>query len=129
MREILAAGLAESAHDLSDGGLAVALSESCTARIGANVDASQPANALEFALFGEAPSRILRHHREPGPDPRNCLDDITSNVRRDRRYNERAVTDRKRDQTMWIDVATTDLKQSFEDQPSPSFSNTTINVG
>ena len=37
MREIIAAGLAESAHDLSDGGLAVALSESCTAEIGAEV--------------------------------------------------------------------------------------------
>src|SRR5947209_6732287 len=30
MREIVAAGLAESAHDLSDGGLAVALAECCT---------------------------------------------------------------------------------------------------
>ena len=29
MREILAEGLAESAHDLSDGGLAVALAECC----------------------------------------------------------------------------------------------------
>ena len=34
IREILAAGLAESAHDLSDGGLAVALSECCTPRSG-----------------------------------------------------------------------------------------------
>jgi phosphoribosylformylglycinamidine (FGAM) synthase-like enzyme len=37
MREIVAAGLAESAHDLSDGGLAVALAECCfgPAEIGA----------------------------------------------------------------------------------------------
>jgi len=40
IREIVAAGLAESAHDLSDGGLAVALAE-CSfgpAEIGAAID-------------------------------------------------------------------------------------------
>lgn len=58
MRAISAAHLVESAHDLSDGGLAVALSESCTASIGARV--SLPGGERpEFALFGEAPSRIL----------------------------------------------------------------------
>ncbi|MEP6714316.1 MAG: phosphoribosylformylglycinamidine synthase subunit PurL [Terriglobia bacterium] len=56
MREIARAGLAESAHDLSDGGLAVTLSESCTAIIGAKVTA--PSGDI-FTLFGEAASRIL----------------------------------------------------------------------
>jgi phosphoribosylformylglycinamidine synthase II len=58
VRGILATGLAESAHDLSDGGLAVALSECCTDEIGARVDVT-PAERIDFALFGEAPSRIL----------------------------------------------------------------------
>ncbi len=58
IREILAAGLAESAHDLSDGGLAVALSESCTREIGAKV-AIEAGERVEFTLFGEAPSRVL----------------------------------------------------------------------
>ncbi|HXJ42431.1 MAG TPA: AIR synthase related protein, partial [Bryobacteraceae bacterium] len=58
MREIAAAGLAESAHDLSDGGLAVALSESCTSAVGAKITSAGGGRA-EFALFGEAQSRIL----------------------------------------------------------------------
>jgi phosphoribosylformylglycinamidine synthase len=58
MREIAAAGIAESAHDLSDGGLAVALSECCTPEVGAK--AMVPGGErVEFALFGEAQSRIL----------------------------------------------------------------------
>ena len=56
MRAIVEAGLAESAHDLSDGGLAIAIAESCTSQIGAHTTVPQ---ALPPALFGEAPSRIL----------------------------------------------------------------------
>ena len=65
MREVAAAGLVLSAHDLSDGGLAVALSESCTAGIGANVTIHTTDRA-EFALFGESPSRILITTNDPG---------------------------------------------------------------
>src|SRR5580700_9948268 len=64
VREILAAGLAESAHDLSDGGLAVALSESCTNEIGARVGI-EAGERVEFTLFGEAPSRILLTTADP----------------------------------------------------------------
>jgi phosphoribosylformylglycinamidine synthase len=60
MREIVAAGLAESAHDLSDGGLAVALAESSfgPAGIGAHLEFSSELRP-EFLLFHEGPSRIL----------------------------------------------------------------------
>ncbi|MDP9169641.1 MAG: phosphoribosylformylglycinamidine synthase II, partial [Acidobacteriota bacterium] len=44
-----------SAHDLSDGGLAVTLAECCTETTGAKITA--PTDL--FTLFGEAPSRIL----------------------------------------------------------------------
>jgi phosphoribosylformylglycinamidine synthase len=60
MREILSEGLAESAHDLSDGGLAVALAE-CSfgpAGIGAQLDVDSDLRP-EFLAFHEAPSRIL----------------------------------------------------------------------
>jgi phosphoribosylformylglycinamidine synthase len=60
IREILAEGLAESAHDLSDGGLAVALAE-CSfgpAGIGAQLDIDSDLRP-EFLAFHEAPSRIL----------------------------------------------------------------------
>jgi len=60
VRKIIADGLAESAHDLSDGGLAVALARCCfgPAEIGAQVDLSSDLRP-EILLFHEAPSRIL----------------------------------------------------------------------
>jgi phosphoribosylformylglycinamidine synthase subunit PurL len=111
IREILAAGLAESAHDLSDGGLAVALSESCTREMGAQVKVT-PMERVEFALFGEAPSRILVTTRDPASVREIAL-----------RYDVECpiigVTIKERLQigdeaNMWIDLPTADLKQSFE---------------
>jgi phosphoribosylformylglycinamidine synthase len=111
VREILAAGLAESAHDLSDGGLAVALGECCTGEIGASVKIT-PAERLEFALFGEAPSRILLTTQEPAR-----IHEIA--LRFDVECPVIGVTMKERLQIgnkthMWIDIATTDLKQSSE---------------
>jgi len=60
IREIVAEGLAESAHDVSDGGLAVALAE-CSfgaAETGAQVDLDSDLRP-EWLLFHEAPSRIV----------------------------------------------------------------------
>jgi phosphoribosylformylglycinamidine synthase subunit PurL len=60
MRAILAEGLAESAHDLSDGGLAVTLAE-CSfgpAEIGASVDLDSDLRP-EMLAFHEGPSRIV----------------------------------------------------------------------
>ncbi|HYP04828.1 MAG TPA: phosphoribosylformylglycinamidine synthase subunit PurL [Bryobacteraceae bacterium] len=60
MRAVAEEGLAESAHDLSDGGLAVGLAEcSFGNRIGARIDLDGGDQRSEFLLFGEAPSRIL----------------------------------------------------------------------
>ncbi len=58
MREIVAARLAESAHDLSDGGLAVAAAECSLGGVGAalHLESDLPA---EMLLFHEGPSRIL----------------------------------------------------------------------
>ncbi|MCC6856916.1 MAG: phosphoribosylformylglycinamidine synthase subunit PurL [Bryobacterales bacterium] len=60
MREIVAAELAESAHDLSDGGLAVAAAEACfgPSATGAELDLDSDLRP-EFLLFHEGPSRIL----------------------------------------------------------------------
>ena len=65
--EAAEAGLLASAHDCADGGLAVALAESCFSSlnrsgVGAEIDASEvdteslPATAV---LYGESPSRII----------------------------------------------------------------------
>jgi phosphoribosylformylglycinamidine synthase subunit PurL len=58
MREIVAAGLADSAHDLSDGGLAVAAAECCQGGVGAALHFDSDLSP-EFLLFHEGPSRIL----------------------------------------------------------------------
>jgi phosphoribosylformylglycinamidine synthase len=60
MGEIVAEGVAESAHDLSDGGLAVVLAE-CSfgpAEIGAQIDIASDLPP-EILAFHEGPSRIL----------------------------------------------------------------------
>jgi phosphoribosylformylglycinamidine synthase subunit PurL len=60
MREIVAEGLAESAHDLSDGGLAAALAECSFGanQIGAVVDIASDLRP-ELLCFHESPSRIV----------------------------------------------------------------------
>ena len=62
LAEVLKKGLLDSAHDLSDGGLAVALSEAAfSGNTGATIDVSVLGNELtaEEKLFSESPSRIL----------------------------------------------------------------------
>ncbi len=66
IREIVGAGLAESAHDVSDGGLAVALAE-CgfgPAGIGAQIDIPSDLRP-EFLAFHEGPSRIIISTADP----------------------------------------------------------------
>jgi phosphoribosylformylglycinamidine synthase len=67
--EAIQAGLVRSAHDCSDGGLAVTLAESCFSSygreaIGARIDLSEHAKLSGLSLspallFGESPSRIV----------------------------------------------------------------------
>jgi phosphoribosylformylglycinamidine synthase subunit PurL len=61
VRAAVAAGLVAAAHDCSEGGVAVALAESCvTARELVGCDATLPAAArADLTLFGEGPSRVL----------------------------------------------------------------------
>ena len=60
IRQMVSDGFAESAHDVSDGGLAIALAECCFGPngIGARVELETDIRP-EFALFHEGPSRIL----------------------------------------------------------------------
>ncbi len=58
IREIVNDGHAESSHDLSDGGLAVALAECCGMGVGGSIELTTGL-APEMALFHEGPSRIL----------------------------------------------------------------------
>jgi phosphoribosylformylglycinamidine synthase subunit PurL len=61
--EIIRNGLVKSAHDCSEGGLAVALAECCMsngdAMIGASIDLGAFGERLDAALFGETQSRVI----------------------------------------------------------------------
>jgi phosphoribosylformylglycinamidine synthase subunit PurL len=58
--EMIQAGLVESAHDCSSGGLAVALAEPTFAKeMGLRVDLASNGLPTEFALFGEDASRVV----------------------------------------------------------------------
>ncbi|HEV8532840.1 MAG TPA: phosphoribosylformylglycinamidine synthase subunit PurL [Methylomirabilota bacterium] len=61
-RAAIAAGLVRSAHDCSEGGLAVALAESCVSGprpVGATVEMDDDGGRVDLALFGEGPSRVV----------------------------------------------------------------------
>jgi phosphoribosylformylglycinamidine synthase len=61
--EAISKGLTESAHDCSEGGLAVALAESCISdkgkKIGARVELVEGRMRKDALLFGESQSRII----------------------------------------------------------------------
>ena len=58
--DLIGKGLVESAHDCSDGGLAVAAAESCFRHeIGAELRLPESSEPIEIALFGEQASRVL----------------------------------------------------------------------
>jgi phosphoribosylformylglycinamidine synthase len=61
VRTAVSAGLVTAAHDCSDGGLAVALAESCVtgpAQVGADV-VVEARGRNDLVLFGEGPSRVI----------------------------------------------------------------------
>ncbi len=62
LNDLAKKGLIKSAHDVSDGGLAVTIAESCInrrgIRIGAHID-STPKDSMAAHLFGEAPGRVV----------------------------------------------------------------------
>src|SRR5437660_1240823 len=62
VRNLIRAGLVQSAHDCSEGGLAVALAESCfnpKQRFGATIDLGASQSEAATALFNESQSRII----------------------------------------------------------------------
>jgi phosphoribosylformylglycinamidine synthase len=59
-RKAIAAGLLQSAHDCSEGGLAVAIVESALAgSAGAVIDAGSFAGPVNLSMFGEGPARVV----------------------------------------------------------------------
>jgi len=60
VREAVRAGLLSSAHDIAEGGLAIALAECCLAGgLGARVELAQASTLLATDLFGEGPGGFI----------------------------------------------------------------------
>jgi phosphoribosylformylglycinamidine synthase len=64
IREIVQSGLAESSHDIGEGGLAVALAECSFGGIGAQIQLAGDLRQ-ELALFHEGPSRVIVSTAQP----------------------------------------------------------------
>ena len=62
---MVTASAVDSAHDLGEGGLAVALAEASFGGIGAGIDLPTNGARDEFILFHEGPSRILISTSDP----------------------------------------------------------------
>ena len=90
-RELIAAGVAKSAHDCSDGGMAVAVAESALiGDIGADI-AAYIATNRDAVLFGEGQSRIIvsvapRRHGRRKPDMRRQQRTLGANRKGGRRH-------------------------------------------
>ncbi|WP_248929790.1 phosphoribosylformylglycinamidine synthase subunit PurL [Paenibacillus hamazuiensis] len=95
-------GLVASAHDVSDGGLAVALAESCiSGGVGAKVDFASELRS-DIALFSESQSRIvlsasaekaeaLKKHLEQSGIPYQVLGQVQANKQLDIAVNSKPV--------------------------------------
>jgi len=113
IREIISAKVAAAAHDISDGGLAIALCESSfgPAGVGAHIDI--PAGMRpEFLLFHEGPSRIIIATSQP----ENVLDIARENSVEALRIG---VTMKERlridcDSETLLDCDLTELRQPWE---------------
>jgi len=117
IREIVNAGLAESAHDVGEGGLAVALAECCAEGIGAQISLATELRA-EIALFHEGPSRVLisTANQEPVMAIAKKHDVACLNLGvtiRDRlRVEKLAIAERN--SGFWIDLPVSRLREVWE---------------
>ena len=111
IREVVNGGFAESAHDLSDGGLAVALAECASQGIGAAVDLNT-ALRPELALFHEGPSRVLVSTTQPQEIERIARDFHVEALRIGVTMKGRLQI--RNDSVTWIDCAVEQLRDVRE---------------
>jgi len=121
IREMVECGAVESAHDVGDGGLAVALAECCAGGMGAQIDLATDLRP-EFALFHEGPSRVIlsatsreRIGEISGKYQVECVD-LGATMKGRLRIDHKSVT--------WIDCAVEELRNArenaFEEQIRPA---------
>ena len=113
IRQITNAGLAESAHDLSDGGLAIALAECSMSGLEIGADIQLDSNLRpEFLLFHEGPSRILVSTADPEAVQKIAHDLGVQSVRIGATMKERLqIANRS---FTWVDSELKALKQPWD---------------
>jgi len=119
IREAIAQGLAESSHDVGEGGLAVALAESCAEGMGASI-LLDTALRPEFALFHEGPSRIVLSASKPEAVEKIARDNNIECLRLGVTMKERlqisngSATHAGTQAVMWIDCRVERLREVWE---------------
>ena len=114
IREVIAQGLAESSHDVGDGGLAVALAECCAEGMGASISLDTGLRA-EFALFHEGPSRILISTNAPEAVEKIASDNKIECVRLGVTMKERLqISNGSVKPEAWIDCRVERLREVWE---------------
>ncbi len=111
IREVVAGGWAESAHDVSDGGLAVALAECCAAGIGASIHIATGLEPL-FTLFHEGPSRVLVSTEVPEAIEKIARDHNVECLRLGATMKERLRIDGN--SITWVDCSIPRIRESSE---------------
>jgi phosphoribosylformylglycinamidine (FGAM) synthase-like enzyme len=126
IREVVNGGLAESSHDVGDGGLAVALAECCSAGIGASLTLATELRP-ELALFHEGPSRILISTTSPEAMEKIAHKNNVECLRLGVTMKERLRIDHETANTAdrWIDCPVEKLREvwenAFEDLLAPAY--------
>ena len=115
IREVIAQGLADSSHDVGEGGLAVALAECCAEGMGASI-ALETALRPEFALFHEGPSRILISTTQPEAIEKIARDNNVECLRLGVTMKERLQISNGsvKPAVMWIDGRVERLREVWE---------------
>ena len=110
-RQIVRAGLADSAHDVGEGGLAVALAECAVNGVGADVILMTDL-LPELALFHEGPSRVVISTDAPEAVEKICEENNVPCVRLGLTMNDQLRISHRTGN--WIDCRTSQLREVFE---------------
>jgi phosphoribosylformylglycinamidine synthase subunit PurL len=111
MRELARRGFADTAHDLSDGGLGVAIAETSFSGIGAKIEVDT-SERPELFLFHEAPSRILVASAHPNDVKRIAQEFQVECPRIGATMKERLQI--RNGAVTWIDCGVEQLREPWE---------------
>jgi len=134
LRKSISSNLIKSAHDISDGGLAIAIAESCiSSGLGAKCYIPVCDNRLDKTLFGEGGSRVLISFSSNRLEDFNCaLKKISDEIRYDipAKFLGTVSEDKKltifRDKLKIVDLSINDITETFNNSISKRIELNTV---